>query len=407
MTNGFQIGTENAVNNSSGTYVAWNWNAGDTDSKTYTVKVVSDNGNKYRFDDFGTSAVTLDLAEGGSYVFDLSHSSVDGHPMKFSTTANGSHGGGSTYSTGVTYILDGVEKSEADYVNTTNFNAATSRLLKITVAASAPTLYYFCHYHNLMGGQANTNSTLGSSNFDGSRQATTKVNTTAGFSVVTSTSGGSSSGSYDSFGHGLGVAPNVIIFKNRDIADRWYVFNSNLSSANNKRLALNESTAENTTSNLWGTSLPSSTTFSIDQAGYSGGAGQKIVAYCFSEVAGYSKFGSYTPNQNDDGPFVYTGFRPRWVLLKSVGNIFGGGSPFSGNWYILDTARDTFNVATNTIAPNQDYADDAGWGADGVMDILSNGFKIRTDSLAINATLSGSFIYLAFAESPFKNARAR
>ena len=94
-------------------------------------------------------------------------------------------------------------------------------------------------------------------------------------------------------------------------------------------------------------------------------------------------------------------------MIKSTGNIFGGGSPFSGNWYILDTARDTFNVATTTLAPNQNYADDSGWGADGIMDILSNGFKIRTDSLAINATLASSFIYLCFAESPFKYSRAR
>jgi len=388
-SDGFTIAGNTSLNQSGNTAVAWAWNAGDTDGKTYTVKVVSDGGNKYRFDDFGTSAVTLDLAEGGTYIFDGADSSMASHPIKLSETSNGTHGGGSSYNTGVTYLLDGASVTESAYVS--GYSSATTRQLKIVVAASAPTLYYYCHYHSGMGGQANTNTTLGSSNFDGSRQATTKVNATAGFSIVTSTSGGSSSGSYDSFGHGLGVAPNVIILKNRDIADRWYVFNSNLSSANNKRLALNESTAENTTSNLWGTSLPSSTTFSIDQGGYSSGTGQKIVAYCLSEVAGYSKFGKYTGNGSSDNTFVFTGFRPAWVMAKE----FTG---TGGNWFILDNKRSSFNVLNDILDANLSNAE----RNNNEFDFLSNGFKVR---LAYGS--SQSFLYLAFAEAPFRNARAR
>ena len=233
--------------------------------------------------------------------------------MQLSTTANGTHGGGSAYSTGVTYELDGSTVTASAFIS--GFSSASSRKLIITVAASAPTLYYYCYYHSGMGGQVNTNSTLGSSNFAGSRQATTKVNATAGFSIVTSTSGGSSSGTYDSFGHGLGVAPNVIIFKNRDISDNWGIYNSNFSTAYSKILQFNTN-AETTSSNYWGTANPSSTTFSLNQGSVFNGADEKLVAYCFSEVAGYSKFGKYTGNGNADGTFVFTGFRPAWVMIK-------------------------------------------------------------------------------------------
>ena len=386
-SNGFTFnnGTYVADYNASGsTYVGWNWNAGDTDGKTYTVKVVSDGGNKYRFDNFGTSAVTLDLAEGGTYIFNMDDASNATHPFSIGTAANGT-----VYTSGITYFLDGVSKTYSEY--TSGFAAATTRRLHITVPASAPVLYYWCSVHSGMGGQINTNSSLGSSNFDGTLQSTVKVNATAGFSIVTYTRNGSSI----TVGHGLGVAPKIYLRKRRDSTDNWIAYNTILDGSMDY-LVLNSTDTKQDSS----LTVPTSTKF------YDDGSGNMVV-YAFSEVEGYSKFGSYTPNQNDDGPFVFTGFRPRWILLKSVGNIYGGGSPFSGNWYILDTARSSFNVAASTLATASSNAEDNAWGSDGIMDILSNGFKIRTDSLGINATLSGSFIYLAFAESPFKNARAR
>ena len=368
------------VNRDTQTYAAWNWNAGDTDGKTYTVKVVPDSGNKYRFDDFGTSAVTLDLAEGGTYVFDWSDSSAQSHPVRFSTTSDGTHGGGSEYTTGVV-------KDDSAYKTT------------ITVPASAPTLYYYCQYHSGMGGQANTNSTLGSSNFDGTIQSVAKVNASAGFSITKYTGTGSAGATV---GHGLGVAPNVIIIKNRTDSSSafWAVYHSAAfnSASDPNILYLNEDDAESDDTNVLGTSVTiDSTKFSLGDYNGSNGSGDNMISYCFSEVAGYSKFGSYVGNGSTDGPFVFTGFRPAWVMIKRTDS--------GDHWNISDAKRGNFNEIDEALYANNAQAE--GWnGSLDKIDYLSNGFKLRANNSQTNYS-GGTYIYLAFSESPFKNARAR
>ena len=373
-SDGFSFGTDGGDTDAAGgTYVAWAWDAGANSSKTYTVKVVSDSGNKYRFDDFGTSAVTLDLEEGSTYVFDQSDSSNSGHPLRFSTTSDGTHGSGSEYTTGVT---------------ATGTPGSAGAKTTIVVAASAPTLYYYCSAHSGMGGQANTNSTAGASNFDGSIQSTVRANQTAGFSIIKHTGSGTNP---SSIGHGLNSAPVFYITKSRDSSTDWVV-STTVADGTHDFLDLNNTQAIG----AFDAGLPTSSVFYVSGS-TTNASGDDYVTYCWTPVAGYSAFGTYSGNGSADGPFVFTGHRSQFLLVKQ--------SSASGeDWWIVDTARETFNVQDQILLPNSNNSEIT--TSNPIVDILSNGFKLRNANARFNGS-GATYLFASFASHPFKTARAR
>ena len=227
-----------------------------------------------------------------------------------------------------------------------------------------------------------------SSNTSGSITSTVSVNATAGFSVLTATT----PASYTNYtaGHGLGVTPAMIIYKERSGTANWWVWHKSFATPSNA-LQLNTTVALQA-GTYFGTQTSTVASFA---SGMQTGLSVGFVAYCWAEVAGYSAFGSYTGNGSTDGPFIYTGFRPRWVMVKRTDT--GGYA-----WVVIDTSRSPYNQVALSLYPNYSNAE----ATSDVYDILSNGFKLRTTDPANNAS-GGTYIYAAFSESAFKYSLGR
>jgi hypothetical protein len=226
----------------------------------------------------------------------------------------------------------------------------------------------------------------GSTNTSGSITSTVSVNTTSGFSVVTYTAVGGVS----TVGHGLGVVPSMMIFKDRDGTANWPVYHISL--GNTSACLLDTTAASSATANWWNNTSPTSSVVTIGSNENT--STRKYVAYCFAPVAGYSAFGSYTGNGSADGPFCFTGFRPAFVLTKRTDS--------GGDWQLMDSSRDTYNVANKALFPNTTDAETTGYSKD----FLSNGFKIRDSGASLNAS-GGTYIFMAFASAPLKFSLAR
>jgi len=229
----------------------------------------------------------------------------------------------------------------------------------------------------------------GTLNEDGTIDSQVNVNTTAGFSIATYT-GQVAAGTV---GHGLAQAPELVIGRPRDDADAWRVGSDFLTSWV-YYLKLNDAVAETSNSAIWNSAAPTSSVFNVGTDGVNGVDGRTYVAYCFHSVEGYSKIGTYEGNGDADGIFIYTGFKPSYVLIKDIDNAYG--------WHLFDDARDPYNAMYHYLRPS----DDAAEGTTPIFgDFVSNGFKLRTGTSGWND--SSTHIYIAFAESPFKTSNAR
>ena len=220
----------------------------------------------------------------------------------------------------------------------------------------------------------------GSSNTDGTINTTyTSANTTSGVSLVQFTGTGANA----TVGHGLGVAPSVIITKPISTEGTWRVYNEAL--GNTQYLTLNTTAAQGTGSTMWNGS-PTSSVFTLGSSGDTNGSGVTFIAYCFAEKKGFSQMGKYTGNGNANGTFVYTGFKPAWVLIKNT--------TATEAWFLYDNKRG-YNGAMNALFPDEVAAEGA--AADNI-DLLSNGFKLRTAGAILNSATT--FSYIAFAAAP-------
>jgi hypothetical protein len=235
------------------------------------------------------------------------------------------------------------------------------------------------------GGTAVTNTA-------GSITSTVSANTTAGFSVLTYTGTGATA----TIGHGLGAVPSMMIMKKRSNAGSWKVYHTVL--GNTKILEMNAVDGAQTSSTYWNNTSPTSTLITVGSNGDINASGETYVSYCWTAISGYSAFISFTGNGSGDGPFVYCGFRPRYLLIKRYD---ATGDP----WWVIDSTRSPYNQTILALRPNSSNAEDSGGNAN--FDFLANGFKARTSGGGNGNESGATYIVAAFAENPFTISRAR
>ena len=261
-------------------------------------------------------------------------------------------------------------------------NVIQSNTTAAETTYSAPTSTDSCVAWGWNAGSAavtNTNGTITS---------TVSVNASAGFSVVTYTGTAVAA----TVGHGLGVAPSWIVVKGRTNVSDWRVYHSAVTLPN--VLNLNTTSAAASDPAAFGSTAPTSSVFTLGTGNGTNASANTYVAYCWAAIAGFSAFGSYTGNGSTDGPFIYTGFRPRYIFVKRT--------DAGGSWHTIDTSRSPYNQVGVALYLDLSAAENADFNSD----ILSNGLKIRNSQSEINAS-GGTYVYAAFAENPTKYALAR
>ena len=405
-SDGYSLGTQQGVNSSGNTYVGWSWDAGSSNT---TIAAGGLNSSLYDQSQTWSNSLTSSngfwSGQGATKAFDGTGSSVTGTnnggtltlSLSLTIPANSTiQVRPSTQSGGYTVVVNGVSNSiTGDSFHTVNYDGATT-LTSITITSAGSSSA------DLKGIKINgallTDTGVTLPNVP-TIASTVRANPSAGFSVVTYT-GNATAGA--TIGHGLGVAPEMIIIKNRDDGGTyWVTYHSSLGGT--KALALNLTDSVLTNSLPFNNTNPTSTVFSVGGGGpysYSNNqSSENHVAYCFAPVDGYSSAFSFTGTGADPGPFVYLGFKPKLILVKRTDN-----GNAASHWRLIDMTINPYNVADTLL-----YADSSAaelteiWGE---YDALSNGFRVMTPDSNQNAS-GGTYIGFAWAESPFKYARAR
>ncbi len=393
-SDGFSLGTSGNVNGNNYTYVAWAWDAGSSNT---TIAAGGLNSSVYDQSQTWSNSLTSSngfwSGQGATNAFDGTGSSVTGtnNGGTITLSPNLTIPANSTIEvrpssnpSGYTVVVNGVSNSiTGDTFQTVNYDGATT-LTSITVASAGSAS------GDLKGikinGKLLVDSGVSVTNVP-SIASTVRANPSAGFSIVKWT------GNYSAatVGHGLNDAVKFYIVKNLDQSNDWLCWHTGLSGGGQGYIRLNTTGAAATASSPWNSTVPTNSVFSLGVDGNTNGNGDEMIAYCFAPVEGYSAMGSYSSGSD---PFVFTGFSPRFVLLKKTNAV--------GHWYMFDSERGPIN-------PNETWIEANGVGAEqthanGDIRFLSNGFQpIGSD---IDAG-GGTYIYYAVAEHPFKTARAR
>ena len=256
---------------------------------------------------------------------------------------------------------------------------------------SDPSAAIMCWGWKANGGTTTTNDA--SSTGVGSIDSVYQANTTAGFSIVSYTG----TGSAGTIAHGLGAVPSWMVVKNRSKSggEGWMVYHQgNTSAPETEHLQIHNTNATSDNDIAWNDTAPTSTVFSVKDDDSTNDSGETHIAYLWTDIQGYSKFGDYIGTGNDDGPFVYTGFKPAWLMIKRT---------TANAWGIYDSARGVFNEITMNLDADRTDAENTATNYDD-LDFLSNGFKLREENDDINAS-GGTYIYMAFAEHPFVSSK--
>jgi hypothetical protein len=390
-SDGFDIGANG--NASGSTYVAWTWDAGTSNTSisagSLNSSVYNQDANWSATSSVGSPSNAFDgsLSTGGPVsssgsAVTITTSSFTARKIRLYKNGNNDPALAKITVNGTDYTFP-QQTTATGWVEADLGSSTTVTTFTTTWSAGAYTLYAVEADGKIL---VDTTATPPNSP---SIASTVRANPSAGFSIVSYT-GNATSGS--TVGHGLNAAPKMVIYKNRDDSSDWRVYNT-MADGSLDILYLNTIAAKTDS----GLATFTNSVFTVGGSNDTNGSGDDIIAYCFAPVEGYSAFGSYEGNGSSDGPFVYTGFRPKFVIHKCT-------SSAGTNWNTQDATRDPYNASDSRLFLSNSIGEVVNSAYD--MDFLSNGFKIRTTHTETNV-LNQTYLFIAFAEHPFKTSRAR